>query len=128
MEIYQIRWSIEVFFKECKQYLNPGGCESSNFDAQIADTTISMIQHTMLTYFKRLNYQQSLGGLFANIKKDIIELDLITKILEFVKELIIILCEISGSDYMEVQKDLIKNEWVLKTFSKLLPNRFAEAA
>ena len=26
MEIYRIRWSIEVFFKEGKQLLNPGGC------------------------------------------------------------------------------------------------------
>jgi hypothetical protein len=128
MEIYQIRWSIEVFFKECKQYLNLGGCESSNFDAQIADTTISMIQHIMLTYYKRITYQQSLGGLFVNLQKDLIELDLVTKILELVQELIKCLCDISGIDYMEVQKDLIQNESVLRTFSRLLPNRFARAA
>ena len=34
IEIYQIRWSIEVFFKESKQLLNLGGCQSSKFDAQ----------------------------------------------------------------------------------------------
>jgi len=50
MEVYQIRWSIEVFFKECKQYLNLGKCKSSCFDAQIADTTIIMLQHIMLSY------------------------------------------------------------------------------
>jgi IS4 transposase len=43
IEIYQIRWSIEVFFKETKQLLNLGGCQSNDFDAQIADATISMI-------------------------------------------------------------------------------------
>jgi hypothetical protein len=43
IEIYRIRWSIEVFFKEAKQLLNLGGCQSNDFDAQIADTTISMI-------------------------------------------------------------------------------------
>jgi len=125
MEIYQIRWSIEVFFKECKQYLNLGGCESSNFDAQIADTTISMIQHIMLTYYKRIYYQQGLGGLFENLKKEQVELDLVTKILEILRELINCLCDISGIDYMEFQKDLFHNESVLKTFSKLLPKRLA---
>jgi IS4 transposase len=128
MEIYQIRWSIEVFFKECKQYLNLGGCESSNFDAQIADTTISMVQHIMLTYYKRIYYQQSLGGIFENLQKEQVQLDLVTKIIEILRELINCLCDISGIDYMEFQKDLIQNESVLKTFSKLLPKRFAMAA
>ncbi|MDR3338542.1 MAG: hypothetical protein LBT25_00355, partial [Candidatus Symbiothrix sp.] len=34
---YQVRWTIEVFFKEGKGLLNLGGCQSSNFDAQIAE-------------------------------------------------------------------------------------------
>jgi len=56
MEIYQIRWSIETFFKESKQYLGLSDCSSNTFDAQIADITISMMQHLMLSYFKRINY------------------------------------------------------------------------
>ncbi len=31
MEIYQIRWSIEVFFKECKQSLRLGKSQSTDF-------------------------------------------------------------------------------------------------
>jgi len=37
VEHYQVRWTIEVFIKEAKGLLNLGGCQSSNFDAQIAD-------------------------------------------------------------------------------------------
>jgi len=69
MEVYQIRWSIEVFFKECKQYLNLGKCMSSCFDAQIADTTVSMLQHIMLSYYKRINCQQSFDGHFKALSK-----------------------------------------------------------
>ena len=41
IETYQIRWTIEVLFKECKQYLQPGGSQNTDFDGQIADTHIS---------------------------------------------------------------------------------------
>lgn len=36
IEIYSIRWSIEVFFKEAKQLFELGKCQSTNFDFQIA--------------------------------------------------------------------------------------------
>ena len=32
VEIYQIRWGIEVFFKEAKQYLHLGKCPSANWE------------------------------------------------------------------------------------------------
>ena len=40
MEIYSIKWSIEVFFKEAKQHLGLCNCQSRDFDAQIASVTI----------------------------------------------------------------------------------------
>ena len=69
IEIYQIRWSIEVFFKESKQLLNLGGCQSSNFDAQIADTTITMITYILLTFRLRYENYISMGALFSVNKK-----------------------------------------------------------
>ena len=42
-EIYATRWTIEVFFKECKQLLRLGKCESRHFEAQIAATTLCML-------------------------------------------------------------------------------------
>lgn len=41
-ELYQIRWNIEVMFKECSQYLNP-------------DNTLCMITHMILTLEKRFS-------------------------------------------------------------------------
>ena len=56
IEIYQIRWSIEVFFKEARQLLGMGNCQSNDFDAQIADTTITLIQHILLTLRYRFDH------------------------------------------------------------------------
>jgi len=52
IEIYQTCWSIEVFFKESKQLLGLGKCQSNDFDGQIADTTTTFIQYILLTYIQ----------------------------------------------------------------------------
>lgn len=110
MELYQIRWSIEVFFKESKQYLHLNKCQSNCFDAQIADITLSMMQFVMLSYFKRVNYQQSVGGLFKEISHELVMDNLVKRLLEIFWELIEILCDMSGIDFLELQKDAIHND------------------
>src|ERR1700688_3481297 len=37
--------ALHKFFKESKQYLNLGKSQFTNFEAQIADTTLTMIQY-----------------------------------------------------------------------------------
>lgn len=76
IEIYQIRWSIEVFFKESKQMLGLGKSQSNDFDAQIADATIAMIQYIFLALRNRIDKYESLGKLFENTKAEVIELRL----------------------------------------------------
>ncbi len=76
IEIYQIRWTIEVFFKEAKQLLGLGKCQSNDFDGQIADMTTTMIQHIILTLRYRFDKYETKGKLFAEIKTEVIELKL----------------------------------------------------
>lgn len=71
IEIYQIRWSVEVFFKESKQLLGLGRCQSNDFDAQIADATITMIQHILLTCKFRFETYESKTGMFKQIKEQV---------------------------------------------------------
>jgi DDE family transposase len=72
-ELYTNRWAIEVFFKECKQYLGLGKNQSRDFDAQIASTTISFIQYTILALYKRFEQYETIGGIFKGCKSDITE-------------------------------------------------------
>jgi len=76
IEIYQLRWSIEVFFKEAKQLLNLGKNESQDFDAQIADTTITMIQYIFLAVRNRIDKYESLGKIYENTKAETLEIKL----------------------------------------------------
>ena len=123
MQVYQIRWAIEVFFKECKQYLNLGKCKSSWFDAQIADTTVSMVQHIMLSYYKRINCQQSFAGLFEAISKEMVELDLVSRMMDIIWELIGVVCSIAGTDFIEMQEQLMRDDNAAAIFFRMLPDR-----
>ncbi len=72
-ELYSNRWAIEVFFKESKQLLGLGKNQSRDFDSQIASTTISFIQYTILALYKRYDSYETIGGLFNASKTAITE-------------------------------------------------------
>lgn len=72
-DLYSNRWAIEVFFKECKQLLGLGKNQSRDFDSQIASTTISFIQYTILALYKRYDTYETIGGLFNITKAAITE-------------------------------------------------------
>jgi len=76
LEIYQIRWSIEVFFKECKQHLGLGKCQSTDFDAQIAETTICMVAYLILNLQKRATNYETIGGIYHESQRHLLELTL----------------------------------------------------
>ena len=73
MEIYSTRWTIEVFFKEAKQLLGLGKCQSTNFDVQVAQTTITMLRYLLISLKHRMEAYQTIGGIFKNIKQDYVE-------------------------------------------------------
>lgn len=111
MKIYAIRWGIEVFFKECKQLLSLGKCQSNNFDAQIAAATRSFILYLFLSYYKRKTDYETLGGLFKEISEDLQEKNLATRLWELFKELINVVLEtieangnLNLSEFMKTQE------------------------
>ena len=103
-EIYATRWTIEVFFKECKQYLRLGKCESIDFDAQIAATTLCMMQYNLFSAVKRFESYESFGALFRAAKSETLELNVKERILLIIKEILNVL-----ANYFE-----IGIEWILQ--------------
>ena len=73
IEVYSIRWSIEVFFKEAKQLFRLGKCQSTNFDVQVAQITIIMTQYLLTSVRCRMEAYETIGGLFKDLKQDYIE-------------------------------------------------------
>ena len=114
-KIYSTRWSIEVFFKECKQNLSLGKCQSQDFDAQIAATTLCMIQYNLLSVAKRFSNYETLGELFRATQKDSLQLCISEKIWVIIIELVSHLSEILNLDSETLMESLFsENEQLTK--------------
>ena len=88
IEIYSHRWMIEVMFKEAKQYLNLGKSQANDFDSQIADTSICMMQYIALVLHKRFQAYESLGELFRANKQYFLEATLAKRLWEFLLQVL----------------------------------------
>ena len=102
IEVYSIRWSIEVFFKEAKQLFGLGKCQSTNFDVQIAQITITMTQYLLTSIRYRMEAYETIGGLFKDLKQDYIENKLNIRILAVVNQIITLLEKLVDSIDIEI--------------------------
>ena len=107
-EIYSIRWSIEVFFKEAKQFFGLGKSQSQDFDAQIADNSIAAIVYNVFSLAKRYEAYESLGGLFTHAKDQMTELTICSRIWGFILEIIECTAEIIDSNLNDLLVRLFK--------------------
>ena len=119
MEVYKIRWTIEVFFKEAKQYLLLGKSQSRDFDAQIADTTLSLIRYLLLSYYERTHYGITIGGLFRQISQVSVEENLVADLSRIFMILLISFAELAGVDFMTVYEELIRHPRLQSHLEKL---------
>ena len=127
-EIYSIRWSIEVFFKEAKQYFGLGKSQSQDFDAQIADISIAIIQYNVFSLAKRIEAYETLGGLFKEIKEQVIEYTISERIWGFIQELLRIMSEICDGNFNELIVSVMKNEKKDNKIITLIEASFSKAA
>ena len=114
MDVYQIRWSIELFFRESKQYLNLGKSKSTCFDTQIADATISLTQYIILSFHRRISDYSSFDGIFASALEDALQYSIASELKKMFLIIIEIFCEFSGIDVMEMMRTISSNQEACK--------------
>ncbi len=124
-KIYANRWSIEVFFRESKQHLQLGKCQSQDFDAQIAAATLCMLQYNLLVVARRFSAYQTTGGLFREIEKDTLQLTISEHIWQIIIELVAEIAEILNIDPEELILELVSENQRLAKFINLKPLRQA---
>ena len=100
MDVYQIRWSIELFFRESKQYLNLGKSKSTCFDTQIADATISLVQYTILSFHQRLTNYSSFDGVFVSAIEDALQHSIAVELQKMFLLIVEIFSDFAGVDSM----------------------------
>jgi hypothetical protein len=110
MDVYQIRWSIEVFFRESKQYLNLGKSKSTCFDAQIADATISLVQYTILSFHQRISDYGSFDGVFASALEDAMQSSIASELQRLFWVILEMFCDNAGVDIFEFTGSVFRDE------------------
>ena len=126
--IYSNRWSIEVFFKECKQYFGLGKSQSQDFDGQIADITMNMVQYNLLSAAKRFVSYETMGQLFQNLQDNMRELTISEKIWGFILELLQIVADIFNSDFNELIISILKSDKKENRLVNLIEHSHLKAA
>jgi len=108
-----------------------GTCQSRNFDAQIAHITTCYVLYTLLAYFRRVNAYDSLDGLFAEIKDDLIEKNVAERLWELFEELLqVVIASMAKSGLVGISefmnsvefgyiKELFKNSFLSKQLKAL---------
>lgn len=124
-KIYANRWSIEVFFRESKQHLQLGKCQSQDFDAQIAAATLCMLQYNLLAVARRFSAYQTNGELFREIEKDSLQLTMSEHIWRIITELVTEIAEILSLDPEELILELVSENKRLTKFINIEPLRQA---
>lgn len=68
LEIYALRWGIEVYFKEAKQHLGFLTEQTSSFASHTASIHLCAIRYLMLVYAKLAGEEARVGDIRANIQ------------------------------------------------------------
>lgn len=124
MDVYQIRWSIEIFFRESKQYLNLGKSKSTSFDAQIADATISLVQYTILSFHQRISNYGSFDGVFASALEDAMQNSIASELQKLFWIILEIFCNNTGVDIIEFTGSIFRDENAYIKLQQFNPNLF----
>ena len=120
-KIYATRWTIEIYFKESKQYLGLGKCESQDFDAQIAHTSLCMMQYNILSLAKRFDKYETLGVLFRETIHNTLEITLADRIWMIITSLVARLVVILDVDQEMLMENLIVDNQELTELINLKP-------
>lgn len=114
-----------MLFKELKQHLGFCKCQSTDFDAQIANTTVSLILYVFLSYYRRINAYETLGGLFELIKSEMCEKNLAQRLWELFDELLQVIIEAiaeSGSVNIIDFKNSLEYKYLKELFEESFLN------
>ena len=126
METYHIRWSIEVFYKDAKQYLQLGRCQCNNFDSQVGAATLAMMQYIMLLLYKQMHYGQSLGSIFDLLGTQAQQENISRYLMELFWEIVTRIGDILNVDCFKLFEEILRDNQRADEITQLFSPVFKE--
>ena len=113
-ETYQMRWAIEVLIKDCRQNLGFCRCQSNDFDAQVADVTITFMTYIVAALDLRFSEYETMGQLFDAMEEELTKLTLWNTILECIEKILGNLLERCGLNIDEAIAGILRDDEAAK--------------
>ena len=120
LEIYALRWGIEVYFKEAKQYLGWLKEQTETFASHIASLHLCAIRYAMLVYAKAQNNNR-----VCDMRRDLEEQLTLLSYGQKLWGLFRFLIQISLNEIQEELRDQVK--LIMDTLDKNIVNFFTQA-
>ena len=98
-----------------------------DFAGQLAGISLCILQYNKLSYVKRNESYETIGGLFAEITKNSVELSVAERIWLLIVEVINVIAEALNCDTMALTEQVISNDKQIKAV-KLAFGKLADAA
>lgn len=130
--IYSMRWAIEVCFSEMKGLLKLGKCQCLNFSSQIASISLTVMQYNILSFIKRFEAYETIGGLFNQTINGTMELSVTERIWDLILQIVSAIADLFSADEEEIirmiandnqkllsSKAMSREENVIKLLAKL---------
>ncbi len=100
LDYYARRWSIEVYFRDCKQLLDLGKGQSETFDALIAWTSIVMLRYFLLVYILSKRYSTGpIGALFRCLAQEQLELTVIPALWSRLRQIMMVSSQLFSTNF-----------------------------
>ena len=110
-----------------KQNLKLGKNQYMDFAGQIAGISLCVLQYNILSYVKRNESYETVGGLFAKVTKNSVELSVAERIKLLIVEVINVIAEALNCDAMALTEQLLYNNKQIRAW-KLAFDKLAFAA
>jgi len=121
IQVYSIRWNIEIGFKEMKQLLGLGKSHANDFAAQIAHASCVIIAHAILADCKYHEEYQSMGILFESVKEQYNSLLTMDKILLLIEYILVTISQHLGG-IKNITVDELMNSSMYIDFKNMIAN------
>ena len=114
-----MRWDIEVCFSEMKGLLKLGKCQCRNFSSQIASVSLTMMQYNILSFIKRFEAYETIGGLFNQTINGTMELSVTERIWNLILQIVSAIADLFSADEEEIIRMIANDNEKIAVIKKL---------
>jgi hypothetical protein len=100
LKYYSCRWTIEVYFRDCKQMLYLGKGQSETFDAVVALASLVMLRYLLLVYIlAKRQLKGPIGPLFQELVHEHLQIAMADVLWTRIREIFMVSSQLFWDDF-----------------------------